>query len=180
MQAFETATQAGEGAYSVKEEEAKQDGNPWWLSQRMATGGVAMSTTSSYAMGMGVIREPDFNDASVSPVIRQLLYKGIYGTTDVTSRGAKIYSKEDDWSIDYSARFMQDFKLEQGLIIPNAKGATDEPYDIANAERVTLMMKEQLMKGHGLNIAFKADQARPESPPEKLKYLNPETWAHYT
>lgn len=139
-----------------------------------------MSTNSSYAMGMGVVREPDFNDTSVSPVIRQLLYKGINGTTDVTSRGAKIYSKEDDWSIDYSARFMQDFKLEQGLIIPNAKGPTDEPYDIANAELVTLMMKEQLLNGRALNIAFKADQARPDTPPEELKYLNPDKWAHYT
>lgn len=180
MQSFETDTQAGEGAYSMSEEKAKSEGEQWWLSKRMGTGGVAMSTNSSFAMGMGVVREPDFYDTSVSPVIRQLLYKGINGTIGQTSRGADIYSAEDDWSIDYSARFIQDYKLEQGLILPNAKGPTDEDYDIENAKRVTLMMKKQLMEGHALNIAFKADQARPDTPPEKLKYLNPETWAHYT
>lgn len=179
MQAFETSTQAGEGAYSTTEEEAKGEGNPWWLSQRMATGGVAMSTNSSFAMGMGVVREPNFNDTSVSPLLRQLLYKGINGTTTQTSKGYTIFSKDDDWSIDYSNRFMQDYKLEQGVILPNAKTPAGQDPDWENSERVAAMMKEQLLAGRALNIAFKADKSTPEEP-DVGKYLNPFKWAQFT
>lgn len=134
-----------------------------------------MSTNSSYAMGMGVVREPDFNDTSVSPVIRQLLYKGINGAIEQTSKGYDVYSKADDWSIDYSARFMQDYKLEQGLILPNAKTPASQPIDYEQSKRVTAMMKEQLLAGRALNIAFKADKASPDTDPKDLKYLNPLT-----
>ena len=133
-----------------------------------------MSTNSSYAMGMGVVLEPDFNDASVSPVIKQLLYKGAQGKIQEREKG-NCYSAEDDWSIDYSARFMQDFKLENGFILPDAKGPAGEPYDINNAKMVTKLMKEQLMYGRALNIAFKADNYSPTQEGRVPKYINVET-----
>lgn len=139
-----------------------------------------MSTLCSFAMGEGVVREPDFNNPNVSPVIRQLLYKGINGTTMTTSKGFTVFSEDDDWSIDYSARFMQDYKLEEGNILPDSKTPAGQPYDVNHAKYVTKLMKQQLMQGHALNIAFKADNYSPKITTRVPKYINTDTWAHYT
>ncbi len=146
----------------------------------MATGGVAMSTNSSFAMGEGVVREPDFNDPNVSPIIRQLLYKGINGTTYQTSKGYTLFSEDDDWSIDYSLRFAQDYKLEDGSVLPDSKTPAGETYSVTHAKYVTNLMKQRLMQGHALNIAFKADNYYPTQKERVPKYINTDTWAHYT
>lgn len=181
MTAQDNPTQAGEGAYSVKEEKAKADGNPWWQSQRMATGGVCLSTTTSYANGMGVVIEPDANDPNVSPVVRQLLYRGINGTESTTSKGYQCYSKDDDWSIDNALRYHQDYELNEGNVLPNSATFDEKDvYDIDHAKYVTGLMKSQLVQGRALNIAFKADTASPDQPEKPPKYINTDTWAHYT
>lgn len=180
MQSFETKSQAGEGAYSTAEEEAKAEHNPWWLAQRMNTGGVSMSANCSFGNGMGVVEEPSDDQIRVNPLLKNLFYRGVEGKITTSKRGVRYYSPEDDWSIDYSLRFARNYKLNEGLILPDAKSPADKEYDIDHAKQVTKQMKEQLLQGRALNVAYSADQATPDQSQIIPRYINPKTWAHYT
>lgn len=177
MQNFETSTQTGEGSYCILEEQEKEKRNPWWQSYRMHTGGAAMSANCSFAMGEGPVIEPEFSLAQ-SPIVNQILYKNLTGKTADTEWG-HVFSTNADWSIDPSLRKLQDYKLKQGLILPDATTPKYQDYDIERAEKVTALMKEQLWKGRAMEIAYKSDYGGSKQPDED-RFINPETWAHYT
>lgn len=176
--AAEVPSQAGEGSYSVAEEQATGE---FAQSQRLNTGGTSLSNTSQFAMGTGVVEEPDASDPSLSAAQIQLLYRGKNGTTSTTSRGSVCYSVEDVWAIDNAQRFKQSYVLEEGICLPGA-AAFDEAgnYSIEHAQRITALMKEQLLQGRALAVSFCADNYNPSKTDKVAKFINTDTWAHYT
>lgn len=165
--------QEGEGLYSMVE--GVYD-NP---SLKLSSGSTQFAAGSVWASGMGVVQEPDFE--STEGIEALLNYHGKERITTTTSKGYPIYSKEDDWSIDESLRFKQTYMLENSICLPeplyfNKDGSMDLDY----CELVSKSYKEQLMNGRALVVGFQADSYSPDSPGRVAKYINTDTYAHYT
>lgn len=181
----ENKAQATEGAYSLAEEEAMANPeNEFSISQRLNTGGVGLSATSTYANGIGPVKEPNEKDPSLTPLQKQLLYKGrnelaLFDNNNVPA----FYADKDDWSIDNSLRYQSDYKLLGGVILPDvATFDKNGKYSVEHADYVTGLMKEQLLQGRAMTISFCADSYDPSFSKEAPEYINTEnnTWAHYT
>lgn len=181
METSETDTQAGEGAYSFREEEAKTKGVPFWQARRLNSGGIGMSITSAFSRGDGPVKEPDWNNPNLNTKEKQLLYKGKNETKAKDDRGYTVYSQDDDWNIDIDQRNKQDYELNNAYILPDA--ATFDKagnYNIDHAEYVTSLMKQQLMQGKGVFITYNCDNyTTDQSKTMKPRYINVDTWCQY-
>ncbi|MCQ2751975.1 MAG: lectin like domain-containing protein [Coriobacteriales bacterium] len=180
MTAQENPAQAGEGAYSQAEANATGE---FAKSQRMNTGGVNMSITSQFAMGISAINEPDFYDSNLDPLSKQLLYRGKNGTIQTRAKG-DCYSAQDDWSIDTSQRFKQDYALLDGTHFPDiAKFDASGNLDLTHVQEITNIIKGYLMQGYAVSIGFCADNYSPGATNRYPRYINTtnsSSWAHYT
>ena len=107
---------------------------------------------------------------------------------DVQKRttGNSYYSGADDWTIpdvnelgDSNRDIYVGFTLTDGNTLPDL-GLLDEngKWIGINQEGMNAV-KSELMKGHGVSIAFCADTSKPGEA-ETGKYINLDTWAHYT
>ena len=147
------------------------DGHP------LNIGGMLYTATSVISSGIGPVGE------SLIP------YRGAEGKIQYRSSGEPYcYSEDDDWSVDESNRFAQAIELEESSVLPNpALWENDEngnTYYVYN-ESGTNAIKAELMAGRAVSIGFCADTYRPPQDKEEKskrepKYINADTWAHYT
>ena len=95
------------------------------------------------------------------------------------------YSTEGTWAVtDESLRYAQIIELEETRVLPapailgdkDGNGELDSHEYNADA---TEAIKQELMNGRAVSIAFCADQSIPGQVTEQ-GYMNPDTWAHYT
>ena len=91
------------------------------------------------------------------------------------------YFNFDDWSIPAtddsgnSNRTLTPFMtLRDGNVLPAYQTADNTP----NPQSIAAM-KQELVNGHGVSIAYTADSARPGQSAD-TRYINRETWAQYT
>ena len=87
----------------------------------------------------------------------------------------------DDWTIPAtdgsgnSNRTLTPFMtLRDGNVLPGYQNADNTP----NPQSIAAM-KQELVNGHGVTIAYKPDKARPSESSDS-RYINRETWAQYT
>lgn len=180
MDASETSTQIGEGAYCFREEEAKAKGIPFWQSRRLNAGGIGMSLTSAFSRGDGPVKEPDWNKPDLTEKEKQLQYRSKNGTLGTDDRGFTIYSPDDDWSIDIDQRSKQDYELDNAYMLPDAATFKGEEYDMEHAEYVTGLMKDQLMQGRGVFMTYNCDNyTKDQEGKMKPRYINVDTWCQY-
>lgn len=158
-------------------------------------------TNAVYDIGGWQIHVTTLLSSGVGPVMEKgFPYQGKDGLTvaDVMEREGKSkaevaqqramddFSAKDDWTIpnkdEYGAtnrNVFAGFTLRDGNILPLLmKYDEDDNYAGPNWDGIQAVKKE-LMAGHGVCISFKADNSMPNQKNEP-KYINPETWAHYT
>ena len=110
----------------------------------------------------------------------------VYTRSKTGDDGNREYSKYDDWTIPELGEdghpnrdLTAGFTLLDGNKLPEVvKKDTDNNYEGINQEAMNAI-KSELMKGHGVAIAFKSDVSRPDEA-NNGKYMNMNTWAHYT
>ncbi|MEG1494428.1 MAG: lectin like domain-containing protein [Gordonibacter sp.] len=129
-------------------------------------GGMPFTATSVFSSGIGVMSEAD------------VPYRNKEGSKANLSNGYWHYSEEGDWSVDESLRFGQVFELEESSILPTPAGRDGAGEYLYN-ETGTNAIKQKLAAGRAVEIAFCADSSRP-GPTTSPKYINTDTWAHYT
>ena len=134
---------------------------------------------SVYAMGVGPVLEsddPNFGHRGKEGVIDQK--KDAAGNLYDYS-----YSINDDWTLDESSRFCQDYVLTGMYELPNPhsspSGEIDDPEYLYDAEG-TAAIKDQLLKKHAVAIGFHSDSPELWESGGECEYLNTVTWAHYT
>ena len=114
-----------------------------------------------------------------------ILYK-YYIIVQTNGIGNSFYSSLDDWTIpevdeqgNPNRNYYSGFTLLDGNMLPEiAIVDADYKYQRTSQEGINAV-KSELMKGHGVSIAFAGDSSKPEEV-ETGKYLNLKTWAHYT
>lgn len=170
----QTYPQGGEGLISMNEGANENQ------SLKLSSGSTQFAASSLWASGVGVIQEPEFDETSREK-ISQLNYRGKNAIKTKTEKGYDVYSKEDDWSIDESLRFNQSYMLENSIYLPQSVYIKENgEMDIEYADLAINTYKEQLMNGRALVVGFKADAYLADKVEGIPKYINNETWAHYT
>ena len=170
----QTHEQGGEGLISMV------DGVNENQSLKLSSGSTQYAASSLWASGMGVVQEPEFDEASREKEA-QLNYRGKNAIRTVTEKGYPVYSKEDDWSVDESLRFKQSYMLENSYYLPQSVYIKqDGTMDIDYADLAAKAYKEQLINGRALVLGFKADAYLADKVEGIPKYINGKTWAHYT
>lgn len=130
-----------EGEYPFREDQAgegnymveREGNNPYDL------GGWFSNSTSVLASGVGPLKE------SLVP------YKNAEGTLDA----------EGDWSLPEDIRFMTNFELKDGNLLPSPSNR-DENGDYKYRPEATEMIKSELLNGRLVGIAYMADSSTPE------------------
>ncbi|WP_218958892.1 lectin like domain-containing protein [Eggerthella guodeyinii] len=162
--ADDAGSQAGEGRHSTS-----SDPNAI-----LNEGGMLYTVTSVLSSGIGPVLESD------AP------YRNKAGDVEYVERptdGARFpycYSAEGDWSVPEDQRFAQVMELEESCVLPSpaskdADGAYR--YDPAGTDAI----KGELKEGRAVEIAFAADQSKPnQADPAKYINANDNAWAHYT
>lgn len=169
--------QNGEGMHVF--DDAAADGIQ---AQDIYAGSTVFLATNTFAAGMGPVKES--SDPS-------FLYKGNPGTiVQQVIDGVLVdicYSADDDWNLDESLRFEQDYVLRESYLLPNPATFELDLTAYTNTyvynEAGTAAIKEQLMNKHAVTIGFHADTSRPwqqEGEQRQGEYMDANTWAHYT
>ena len=73
--------------------------------------------------------------------------------------------EDGDWSLDDSYRSIYSFELENGNILPNPctwNNGVKTPENYVYDESAANVIKQELMKGHGVEISYYADVSTPE------------------
>ena len=134
---------------------------------------------SVYAMGVGPVLESD--DPNYE-------HRGKKGVIDQKKDAAGdlydySYSIDDDWTLDKSSHFCQDYVLTGMYELPcpnlSPSGELDDPEYLYNEEG-TAAIKDQLLKKHAVAIGFHSDLPELWESTGESEYLNTVTWAHYT
>ena len=143
-------SQAGEGVTVF-------EGNP------LNTGGMMFTATSVFSSGIGPVSE------------EMVPYRGKNGETI----GDFCYSPDDDWSVPEEYRFVQSIELQESNILPSPAGTNEDGSYYYN-ETGTNAIKKELMNGRAVSIGFCADTYSPSQEEAEPRYINTDTWAHYT
>ena len=127
-------------------------------------GGFNAFATSLFSSGIGPIPE------SMAP------YQNAEGI--VHSSGA-VYDRTGTWALDEDLRLTTAAALEESYVLPGT-AIFDEDGTYTYDERATVAIKQQLMEGRAVSVAFYADQSFNGDPLITDGYMNVEHWAHYT
>lgn len=166
------SNQKDEGVHMFDEKEA------------LDTGGYLFTASSLFSSGIGPVQE------EIIP------YRGKNSKTVHSGFSNEYYSATDDWTIPADYKFVTQFNLVESNILNSpavydfAEGMDED--DIDNREKsyvgydadATATIKEELMAGRAVSIAYSADTFQPAQ--LKLgqigKYLNvnDNKWTHYT
>ena len=154
-------SQNGEGTYSNGTD-----------SSSVYTRGVPFLATSAFSSGIG----PHYENTD------EFVYRGRNGYTFQNYFDGKYqnysYSEDDDWSIDESLRFKQDFVLSESFILPTPAGRNSMDGEYSYNAAGTAAIKDQLYHYRAVEMGFHADQSRPNQEGEG-QYIS-KNWAHYT
>lgn len=148
------------------------------------TGGYLFTASSLFSSGIGPVQE------SLIP------YRGKDSKTVHKRFSNEYYSAKDDWTIPSDYKFVQQFNLLESSILKSPaiydfEEGMDED-DANNREKcyvgydadATAAIKEELMDGRAVSIAYSADTFQPAQLKLGIKaiYLNTEDnkWTHYT
>ena len=129
---------------------------------RMETGGDSIIVGSAFASGIGVVEE------------RLAPYRSNEGTL----------SPDDDWSLPEQMRFTQSYELKDANSLPTP-AMRDQENRYVYCDAGTWAIKNELMKGRAVSIAYMAEVFMPGDDPDELAYLHisgsdPAVYAHYT
>lgn len=150
-------SQAGEGRHSTS-----TDPNAF-----LNEGGFPYTVTSVLSSGIGPVAEAD------AP------YRNKEGIIAKDSEGNPVcYAPTGDWSVDESLRFLQTVELEESCVLPSPAGKDANGSYYYN-QAGTDAIKKELLAGRAVEIGFAADTSRPGQT-DPAKYIDTETWAHYT
>lgn len=106
------------------------------------------------------------------------------GNIVVDTNQPLYYSDQGKWAVDDELRYAQVIELEETRVLPAPAVLSDTDDDLKvdhyeyNAD-ATEAIKQELLDGRAVSIAFCADQSMPGQVTEQ-SYMNSETWAHYT
>ena len=107
------------------------------------------------------------------------MYRGKDGIIEPSNDGTiseYCYSSADDWTLDDTYRYVQDYVLKEAYRLPTPANWDTSAY--VYDEKGTLAIKNQLMQKRGVAVTFCADRSRPNET-AATKYIS-ENWAHYT
>jgi hypothetical protein len=129
---------------------------------RMETGGDSIIVGSAFASGIGVVEE------------RLAPYRSNEGTL----------SPDDDWSLPEQMRFTQSYELKDANSLPTP-AMRDRENRYVYCDAGTWAIKNELMKGRAVSIAYMAEVFMPGDDPDEPAYLHisgsdPAVYAHYT
>ena len=162
--------QDGEGLYVADTDE--------YSAKRMDIGGNSLTAASVFSSGIGPVYEescPYHGKNGIIGAYRNTETGELYLTPKEDGTYEPVYySADDDWSVDENLRFLQEYALEESFILPSPAqfvpdgdmGTYRYVYNQSYADGI----KEQLMKGRVVQISYNADN----------KFINSNTWAHYT
>ncbi len=176
-----SGSQAGEGGAAV------EGADP------LNTGGTAFLASSLYMSGVGPVDEsvaPYKNKEGLTLSYRDLLGDEMAEMKKISEPSFDVdaplcYSPEGDWSVDEALRFQKAYQLDEANLLPTpATHVTDElglnVLGYQYNENGTAAIKQQLMEGNAVQVSFAADNYLPGKASSTPKYINTETWAHYT
>ena len=143
------------------------------LGSDVYAGGSTFLATSVFAQGIGPVNESRGDVFEYHGTNSQTVQRMMDGEYRDFS-----YSEEDDWSIDESNRFKQDYVLQESYILPSP-ATQDATGAYAYNEAGTAAIKEQLLNKRAVEVGFHADASTPNQEGQGA-YLNYNTWAHYT
>lgn len=143
----------------------------------MNIGGWIYTCTSVFSSGIGPSLEQRFP------------YRGHDGAMDMARYDflhllPVSYSASDDWSIEESARFHQDYALQESRILDDpAQKLYDENCEnyiyLGYSATATEEIKQELMNGMAVSIAMSADTYLPGQDEGQGTYMS-DNWCHYT
>lgn len=169
--------QYGEGVFMMY-----PDGNPF------NTGGMFVTATSVLSSGIGPVYE------KIVP------YRGKNSLTMNALNVVNIcYSDKDDWTLPIEYKFLQNYQMVESNILRDPS-VYDTGIDVNEEEDVELRnehyigndmaaidgIKQELMNGHAVSIAFAADTSMPGQDPEDndeplcMCETEDGKWLHYT
>ena len=130
-----------EGAYPYDKSQAFEGTHltPYSTDKLYDLGGFFSKATQVLASGIGVVRESE------------VPYQNSDGTLDA----------EGDWSLPEDIRFMQNFELLHGNVLPSP-ATLDEDQNYFYRPEATEMIKSELLNGRAVGISYLADQSAPE------------------
>lgn len=151
----------------------------------LSIGGIMFTATSMFSTGMGVVEE------------ELIPYRGKNSKTYGAYGVNLAYDTDDDWTIPEDYEFIQSYELEHSEILasPAIYDPTVNMDELSTVEerneaylgydqRATDRMKQALMEGYGISIAYAADTYSPEQlgREEEAEYINvaDNKWTHYT
>ena len=145
------SSQYGEGIYSVNGEDFTQ-----LAAEDIYAGGNAFLAAHTFAAGVGPVQES-----------RDELYeyKGKKGKIQESYEAGGInyptsYSKDDDWLLDESHRYQQDYVLSESYYLPSP-ALIDRANQYSYNEAGTAVIKEHIKGLNAVAIGFHADESRP-------------------
>ena len=136
-------------------------------------GGNGFGATIVFASGIGPVHEesdPVFYYSGKNRYTQQEMINGAYRNL--------CYSKEDDWSMDESYRFAQDYTLKASYLLP-CPARRDDRGDYTYDPAGTAAIKEQLLAKRGVSIGFLADTSSPDQKSGDGVYMSQKNWAHF-
>ena len=91
------------------------------------------------------------------------------------------YAPFDDWTLPLNARYRfggDRLYMKESRIMQTPPGAATGIFTLN--EDILWSIKNELVNGHGVALAYFADQSRPGDKISEQSYMNTETWAQYT
>ena len=145
--------------------------------QDIYTGGSPILATSMFAQGVGPSNEKNeevgnlFEYHGKENLVAQMYIDGEYRFFS--------YSDQDDWTIPEQYRFLKDYSLVEGRVLP-IPATYNEKGEYVYNEAATLEIKKQLLQKKGVNVGFTADSASPDEANKTNGSYISYNWAHYT
>ena len=145
-------------------------------SEIMDGGGRTGLAATTFATGTGVVNE------SSAPAFA---YRGKNGYTEQRLVNGKYenycYSADDDWSMDESCRFVQEYRLKESYFLPSPAGETKKGKYVYQPEG-TAAIKEQLLEKRSVTINYSSDRYSPEQEGDDVdgEFISTKNWAHFS
>ncbi len=176
-----SGSQAGEGGAAVEGTDP------------LNTGGAAFLASSLYASGVGPVDEavaPYKNKEGITLSYRDLFGNDLAEMKKVSDPTFDVdapmsYSPNGDWSVDEALRFQKAYQLDNANLLPTPATHSTDDLGLTTTgytynEDGTAAIKQQLMAGNAVQVSYASDNYMPGKASATPRYINTETWAHYT
>ena len=137
-------------------------------------GGSSFMATSVFSQGIGPTREDNETVGDIFKyygneqyVVERYFDNGFHRFS---------YSEDDDWTIPEEYRYIKDYNLVEGRVLPLPYATATSEYDSGYTD----VVKKQLLEKKGVNVGFFADSSRPDQATQTQGTYISYNWAHYT